>query len=109
VIDEFIPDNGARFLFTETARQSLEPTQCSVQWKQEFLSPGVKQPSSESFPSPPSISGLKNERRYGFAPFYDFTSYTRTTFLYFTLLLSACGAHPYRFSDTFTLHYFWFE
>jgi len=109
VIDEFIPENGASFPFTKKARQSLEPSQFPVQWKKEYLSPGVKQPSSETFSSLPSISELKNERRYRFAPFYDFTLYTRTTFLYFTLLLSACDPHPYKFSETFTMHYFRFE
>jgi hypothetical protein len=109
MIDEFIPENGARFLFTKTGRQSLEPTQFPVRWEQEFLSPGVKQQSSETFPLLQSISGLKNERKYRFAPFYDLTSYTRTTFLYFTLLLSACGPHLYKFSDTFTIHYFRFK
>jgi hypothetical protein len=113
MIDEFIPDNGARFLVTKTARQSLELTQFPVQWKQEFLSSVVKQPSSECFPLPPSISGLKKSR-CRFAPSYDFTSYTRKTFLYFTLLyftlvLNACGPHPYKFPDTFTIRYFRFE
>ena len=109
MIDEFIPENGASFLFTKTPDSLWSPPSFLFNGKKEYLSPGVKQPSSETFSSPPSISELKNERRYRFAPFYDFTLYTRTTFLYFTLLLSACDPHPYKFSDTFTIHYFRFE
>jgi len=85
------------------------PSSFMFNGNRSFFPSGVKQPSSETFPSPPSISGLKNKRRYRFAPFYDFTSYTRTTFLHCTLLLNACGPHLYRFSDTFVIHYFRFK
>ena len=67
-----------------------------------FFLPGVKQPSSETFPLPQPFRGLRMEEGIVLLRFMTSPPYTRTTFLYFTLLyftllLSACGPHPHKF------------
>jgi hypothetical protein len=56
------------FLLTTTPRQSLGPTQPSIQWILGTLSLGVKRPGREADHSTPSIVEVKNTWSYTSIP-----------------------------------------
>jgi hypothetical protein len=52
------------FLFSTSSRPALRPTQPSIQWVKEALSPGVKWPGLEADHSPTTSAEVKKRDLY---------------------------------------------
>jgi len=62
------------FTFAPESGLALGPTQPSIQWVTEALSPGVKLQERESDRSPASTAEVKNAWSYASTPPYDFNA-----------------------------------